>query len=251
MLLAPEGHLLAAVDLSQIEPRVLNWLAGNHQLLQRIRDGFPIYEAHARDSMGWTGGTLKKENPGLYSLAKARCLAGDTLVLTELRGYVYIRKLLTTDRVWDGVEWVKFDAIIQQPDSVVVPKMGESATFDHTCYTPGGPKTWTELDENSAASLAAFRNIPTSEWHDVWKLACAVFRAAAAQWLLGGFVRMHRVWKDTAGRLLQPCRWKNPSVYPLRDCASPSTTSLESVGVCPHKAGADCVGTVESNKTAL
>lgn len=73
-LLAPEGHLLAAVDLAQIEPRVLNWLAGNHTLLRQIENGFPIYEAHARDSMGWTGGSLKKEDPKSYSLAKARML---------------------------------------------------------------------------------------------------------------------------------------------------------------------------------
>jgi len=66
--------LIAAPDLSQIEPRVLNWVVGNHELLQQIRDGFPIYEAHARDTMGWTGGRLKKENPKKYGLAKSRLI---------------------------------------------------------------------------------------------------------------------------------------------------------------------------------
>ncbi len=74
LLLPPPGMLVGAPDLSQIEPRVLNYIAGNHQLLQKIRDGFPIYEAHARDSMGWTGGKLKSENKKMYSLAKARVL---------------------------------------------------------------------------------------------------------------------------------------------------------------------------------
>jgi hypothetical protein len=74
LIIAPPQKMLAAADLSQIEPRVLNVLCGNHKLLSRIREGFPIYEAHARDSMGWTGGSLKKENKGLYSLAKARVL---------------------------------------------------------------------------------------------------------------------------------------------------------------------------------
>lgn len=68
------GHRLGMADLSQIEPRVLNWLAGNMALLDRIRGGLPIYEAHARDSMGWTGGTLKKENPDKYKMAKVRVL---------------------------------------------------------------------------------------------------------------------------------------------------------------------------------
>ena len=74
MIVAPPGHLIASVDLSQIEPRVLNYLAGNHKLLEEVRKGYAIYEAHARETMGWTGGPLKKENPKLYSLAKARVL---------------------------------------------------------------------------------------------------------------------------------------------------------------------------------
>lgn len=74
MIVAPPGHLIASVDLSQIEPRVLNYLAGNHKLLEEVRKGHAIYEAHARETMNWTGGPLKKENPKLYSLAKARVL---------------------------------------------------------------------------------------------------------------------------------------------------------------------------------
>jgi DNA polymerase len=34
----------------------------------------PLYEAHARETMGWSGGSLKKEDPKLYALAKARVL---------------------------------------------------------------------------------------------------------------------------------------------------------------------------------
>ena len=74
LLLPPKGKLLGSVDSAQIEPRVLNYTAGNIKLLKKIAEGFPIYEAHARDSMGWTGGKLKTESPKLYSLAKARCL---------------------------------------------------------------------------------------------------------------------------------------------------------------------------------
>lgn len=69
------GNKFVICDLSQIEPRVLNWLCGNFELLDRIKDGMPIYEAHARETMGWTGGDLKKENPVLYKAAKARVLA--------------------------------------------------------------------------------------------------------------------------------------------------------------------------------
>ena len=68
------GYQFVICDLSQIEPRVLAWLSGDQALLDQLATGVPLYEAHARMTMGWTGGTLKKENAGLYSLAKARVL---------------------------------------------------------------------------------------------------------------------------------------------------------------------------------
>jgi hypothetical protein len=68
------GHDFVICDLAQIEPRVLNWCAGNFELLERLRTGMSIYEAHARDTMGWTGGELKKEDPTKYKAAKARVL---------------------------------------------------------------------------------------------------------------------------------------------------------------------------------
>jgi len=74
LFIAPPGHVLVICDLSQIEPRVLAWLARDFDLLESIRGGMAIYEAHARGTMNWTGGELKKEDKKLYALAKARVL---------------------------------------------------------------------------------------------------------------------------------------------------------------------------------
>lgn len=71
---ARPGHTFVTCDLSQIEPRVLAWLAGDKVMLDSIRNGMAIYEAHARNTMRWTGGRLKDENKKLYALAKARLL---------------------------------------------------------------------------------------------------------------------------------------------------------------------------------
>ena len=68
------GFEFVVCDLSQIEPRVLAWLCGDQALLDQLATGVPLYEAHARMTMGWRGGNLKKENPRIYSLAKARVL---------------------------------------------------------------------------------------------------------------------------------------------------------------------------------
>lgn len=72
---SPEEKLFV-VDLAQIEARVLLWFAGDQATLNLIREGFGVYEAHARAYMGWNGPakTLKKTDPALYQLAKARVL---------------------------------------------------------------------------------------------------------------------------------------------------------------------------------
>jgi hypothetical protein len=74
MLIPRDGCVFVICDLAQIEPRCLAYLCGDWALLERIAAGESIYEAHARATMGWTGGLLKKENPALYALAKARCI---------------------------------------------------------------------------------------------------------------------------------------------------------------------------------
>jgi hypothetical protein len=77
LIRAPEGKTFVVVDLSQIEPRVLAVCAGNRKLLDALKQGYGIYEAHAVGSGIWNGekGTLKKSNPKLYAAAKAQVLA--------------------------------------------------------------------------------------------------------------------------------------------------------------------------------
>jgi DNA polymerase len=74
--LPPSGHVFGILDFSQIEPRCLNWIVGNDEMLDAIRAGYGIYEAHAKSSMGWQGapGTLKHTEPDRYKFAKIRVL---------------------------------------------------------------------------------------------------------------------------------------------------------------------------------
>lgn len=74
-LIPEEGKHFNIADLSQIEPRVLWALCGDKASLALVATGMSPYEAHARATMGWTGGKLKDESPANYSLAKARVLA--------------------------------------------------------------------------------------------------------------------------------------------------------------------------------
>ena len=51
-ILAPEGHLLATVDLSQIECRILNYLAGQNDVIERFRQGEDPYVGIASQFYG-------------------------------------------------------------------------------------------------------------------------------------------------------------------------------------------------------
>ena len=71
---AGKGKTLIVADLAQIEARLTSWLSGDSDNMALLRRGMSPYEAHARQTMGWTGGDLKKEDPDLYLLAKTRVL---------------------------------------------------------------------------------------------------------------------------------------------------------------------------------
>ena len=72
---APRGKTFVISDFDQIEPRCAALVTGDQEFLDLLKDGMSPYEAHARLTMGWTGGELKKEDPQMYTLAKVRVLA--------------------------------------------------------------------------------------------------------------------------------------------------------------------------------
>ena len=64
-------------DYSQVEPRCLNWLVGNDEMMKALRYGFSYYEAYATFARGWKGapGTIKAEyGVQKYTLLKNECL---------------------------------------------------------------------------------------------------------------------------------------------------------------------------------
>jgi hypothetical protein len=77
------GNKFVICDMAQIEARITNWLGRDEATLALIRGGMSVYDAHAIRLMGYvpvTGAdgkpiSLKKADPGLYALAKARELA--------------------------------------------------------------------------------------------------------------------------------------------------------------------------------
>jgi hypothetical protein len=72
-IIAPAGHLLVVCDLSQIEPRVLAWLADYKELLQIFASGQDAYAAFGAKMFGIPGLT-KDTHPDLRQSAKSALL---------------------------------------------------------------------------------------------------------------------------------------------------------------------------------
>jgi hypothetical protein len=71
LIIPRPGHRLIVSDLSQIEPRVLAWLAQDWDWLKLVQQGWNVYEAHAKLAYGWNSTKLKDTDPTLYKLSKA------------------------------------------------------------------------------------------------------------------------------------------------------------------------------------
>lgn len=76
LIIPRKGKQFTIADLAQIEARITLWLARDFATLEQVAQGLSVYEAHAIASMGWdhADGELKKKNPKMYALAKARVL---------------------------------------------------------------------------------------------------------------------------------------------------------------------------------
>jgi len=61
MLIAPPGHKLTIVDASQIEARVLAWIAGEEELVRKFANNEEIYCGFASKVLGWPVRKPRKE----------------------------------------------------------------------------------------------------------------------------------------------------------------------------------------------
>ena len=154
-ILAAKGHSVAVCDSGQIEARVNGWLWGQEDLLDafRVSDAYAVEvapfpkdkrrkmrvderDAYCRFGDIVYGRTIWKEDELERFIGKV-CLAEGELVLTN-RGLVPINLLSSEDRLWDGVEWVSHDGLVDQGIQEVITYEGLTATPDHEVFTEDG-----------------------------------------------------------------------------------------------------------------
>lgn len=224
---APAGQVTCVTDLSQIEPRVLAWLADYDGLLEIFRSGKDAYAQFGATMFGIPG-LSKETHPDLRQSAKSAllgCFAPETRVLTQ-RGWVPIIQVDTQDSLWDGVEWVRHRGVVDQGVRETELAYGVRATSDHEILTELGWRGWSEVHRSpflfrSALGLASSLSSIGRGWGSAFIRACGVLVAGKAS-LHGQTLRQagQRAVEDALGARL----WKRAGSKKDTSAFAPTTS---------------------------
>lgn len=206
MYVARPGYKFAIYDFSQVEARFSLWLVGDTHMMEALKREGNLYQANAV-AMGWceSGENIKKNDPDKYRLAKC-CLHGDTpvLVRSEKRDgsltspyYKRIIHVTSTDRVWDGHEWVRHlgvEKMKEVKNEELIEVGGVCLTRDHKVYISDTESRRADSllgDEQATAMAWGEAHNPVRGWAHVWILAAYLARACARALYLGMWEALH------------------------------------------------------------
>lgn len=137
---APEGMALVACDSSQIEARILAYVANETELVDAFRRGADPYADLAEKIFqipseeihkGAKSGDKKlKAYRNVGKTGILSCLAGDTEVLTS-NGWKPIVMVSKDDKLWDGAQWVVHQGLICNGEKNTIDVDGVRMTPDH------------------------------------------------------------------------------------------------------------------------
>lgn len=152
-LIVPKpGYAFVSADYSQIEARVLPWIAGDTKLIALLAQGMDIYEAHARATMGYTDPRpLKEGNPEMRQMSKIRVLglgfmmgyttlmhfaktsAGVTIPPLEAKAVVdnFRQQNVPITSLWARLGGAMRRAMIQEPGSTFETKLPSGRTIKY------------------------------------------------------------------------------------------------------------------------
>jgi hypothetical protein len=129
-LRAPAGYTIIAADLSNIEARLVATLAKCVMMREGFRNKVDLYCEFASRIYGRKITKLDE----IERFVGKTCIAHGTLVLCD-SGWKPIQEVTTDDQVWDGVEWVCHQGLVDKGLRDVRPISGAWLTPDHRVWS--------------------------------------------------------------------------------------------------------------------
>ena len=168
---APAGHRIVKADKSQIECRILNYVAGQWDVIEKFAAGVDPYVGIASQ---FYGRAITKADPaerGVGKQLELSCLGPDTLVLTN-NGAKSITKVNVDDWLWDGIEWVQHRGLVHQGMKYVIPLVNLWVTPEHLVLCGSSWLEAAKLQNVNTLSLAlasgsAKLPYPATKWDAV------------------------------------------------------------------------------------
>ena len=161
---APPGMRLVDADSSQIELRIVHWLAGDTDMMEALRRGFDPYKGLAARTLKKPVDAVTSDERNAAKPVSLGCLGADTKTLTD-SGWKRLEDVTRYDLLWDGVEWVEHEGLLRQGLKKSVNVGGVWSTPDHLFLAEG---TWfpaTEvLDESIFSRVLATGRVKLPSW---------------------------------------------------------------------------------------
>jgi len=153
---APPGHVLIDSDSSNIEARVLAWLARQNDLVEDFANGVDVYCKMASRIYGRPITKANKNERFLGKTVVLGCFGPDTQVLTD-SGWKTIVRVQLSDKLWDGESWVSHSGLLNQGYRITETQtdLMLHATADHEILTGHGWRAWSEVHSNPSLLQSA------------------------------------------------------------------------------------------------